>query len=335
MRCNQLKRREFIAVVGGALVGWPRATYAQQTNRMPLVGVLMGLAEGDPQSDIRAKALLQELAARGWTEGRNFRILFRYAPAGTDLSRSYAKELVELGADVIVAQTTPIALALQRETSTIPIVFVNVVDPVGSGLVASLARPGRNVTGFTHFEPSFVGKWLTMITEIAPNVRRIAMMFSPKTLPPFKVYTRLAEAIAPSLGIQLIEMPVINASDIERALDNFGSDENGALVALPDLTTTMHRDLIVALANKQRLPAVYPFSFFVRAGGLMSYGADIIDQYGRSADYVDRILKGAKPAELPVQAPVKFETAINLKTAKALGFSVPATLVAQADEVIE
>jgi putative ABC transport system substrate-binding protein len=335
MQRDQLKRREFITVVGGALIGWPRATYGQQVRRTPLVGVLMGLAEGDPQADIRAKTLLQELATLGWTEGRNVRILFRYAPAETDLSRSYAKELVELGADVIVAQTTPIALTLQRETSTIPIVFVNVVDPVGSGLVASLARPGRNITGFTHFEPSFVGRWITMIKEVAPSVRRIAIMFSPKTLPPYMMYTRLAGTVAPSLGIQPIEMPVTNASEIEGALDNFAREENGALVALPDLTTTMHSNLIVALANKHRLPAVYPFSFFVRAGGLMSYGANIIDQYRRPANYVDRILKGAKPSELPVQAPVKFESAINLKTAKALGFTLPATLVAQADEVIE
>jgi putative ABC transport system substrate-binding protein len=213
-------------------------------------------------------------------------------------------------------------------------VFVNVVDPVGSGLVASLARPSANITGFRHFEPSFVGKWLTMITEIAPSVHRIAM-FSPKTLPPYKIYTRLAEAIAPTIGIKPIEMPVTDASEIERALDDFAREENGGLVALPDLTTTIHRDLIVALANKHRIAAVYPFSFFVRAGGLMSYGADDVDQYRRPADYIDRILKGAKPVDLPVQSPVKFETAINLKTAKALGLTVPPTLQAVADEVIE
>jgi putative tryptophan/tyrosine transport system substrate-binding protein len=330
-----MRRRKFITMLGGGAAAWPLATYGQQTNRMRLVGVLMGLAEADPEAEIRAKVLLQGLAALAWTEGHNVHIVFRYAPAGTELGRRYAKELVELGADVIVAQTTPIAVALQRETRTIPIVFVNVVDPVGSGLVASLARPGGNITGFTHFEPSFVGKWLTMITEIAPSIRRAAMMFSPKTLPPYKIYTRLAETVAPSFGIKPIEMPVIDASDVERALNDFAREENGGLIALPDLTTTIHRDLIVALANKHRLAAIYPFSFFVRAGGLMSYGADNDDQYRRPADYVDRILKGAKPADLPVQAPVKFETAINLKTAKALGLTIPDTLLASADEVIE
>jgi putative ABC transport system substrate-binding protein len=331
----QIRRRDFITLLGGATTTWPLMAHGQQTDEMRRVGVLMGLAEADPEAQTRAKALVQGLATLGWTEGRNVHILFRYAPAGTELARSYAKELVELPADVIVAQTTPIAVALQRETGTIPVVFVNVVDPVGSGLVASLARPGGNITGFTHFEPSFVGKWLTMITEIAPSVRRIAMMFSPKTLPPYKIYTRLAETIAPSFGIQPIEMPVTDASEIERALDDFAREENGGLITLPDLTTTIHRDLIVALANKHRLVAVYPFSLFVRAGGLMSYGADLIDQYRRPADYVDRILKGAKPTDLPVQAPVKFETAINRKTAKALGLTVPATLLVQADEVIE
>jgi putative ABC transport system substrate-binding protein len=330
----EMKRRDLLTVIGGAAAAWPLAARAQQTDRMPRVGVLMGQPEADPETEIRVKALMQGLAALGWTEGRNVHIFLRYLPAA-ELARAYAIELIELGCDVIVAQTTPLAVALQRETRTVPIVFVNVVDPVGSGLVSSLARPGANITGFRHFEPSFVSKWLTMITEVAPSVRRIAMMFSPKTLPPYKVYTRLAEAIAPSVGIKSIELPVTDVSGIERALDDFAREENGGLVALPDLTTTIHRDLIVALANKHRIAAVYPFSFFVKAGGLMSYGADIVDQYRRPADYVDRILKGAKPADLPVQAPVKFETAINLKTAKVLGLTVPLTLQALADEVIE
>jgi putative tryptophan/tyrosine transport system substrate-binding protein len=328
-------RREFITLLGGAAAAWPRAARAQQPDGMRRVGVLMGYAEADPEAKLRADILLQGLAELGWIEGRNVHILFRYAPAATELGRSYAKELVEARADVIVAQTTPIALAVQRETRTIPIVFVNVVDPVGSGLVASLARPGGNITGFTHFEPSFVGKWLTMIREIAPGVRRVAMIFSPKTLPPYKVYTRLAETAAPSFGIKPIEMPVLDASEIERAFHDFAAEENGGLIVLPDLTTTIHRDLIVALANKHRLAAVYPFSVFVKAGGLMSYGADNNDQYRRPVAYIDRILKGAKPAELPVQAPVKFETGINLKTAKELGLTVPATLLVQADVVIE
>ena len=255
-------------------------------------------------------------------------------PAGPIRLQVLAKELVALQPDVILAHSTPIAAALQRESRTIPIVFVNVSDPIGSGFVASLARPGGNLTGLLLYEASITGKWLAMLKEIAPRLARVALLSQPQG-PAYDYFLRAAEAAAPSLAIELVPSPVENAADIERAIESFARVPNGGLLLPPDTTTIVHRDLIIALAARHRLPAVYAFRLFVAAGGLMSYGTDHVDMFRQAASYVDRILRGAKPADLPVQAPTKYETTLNLKTAKALGLTVPPGLLVAADEVIE
>ena len=327
-----MKRRQFITLLGGA-AAWPLAARAQQAERVRRIGVLTAFAEDDPEIRARLAAFRQGLEKRGWSEGRNVRIDYRFAPASAQM-QVLAKELVALQPDVIFAHSTPVTAAVQRESSTIPIVFVAIADPVGSGFVASLPRPGGNMTGVMHYEASVIGKWLAMLKEIAPRLTRAALMGNPKTTP-FDYFQRAAEVTAPSLGIEPVPTLVENATDIERAIASFASAPNGGLVVIPDVAAVVHRDLIIALAARHRVPAVYFARYWAAGGGLMSYGNDFVDVFRQAAPYVDRILRGDKPADLPVQAATKFETIINLKTAKGLGLTVPPGLLVAADEVLE
>ena len=323
-----MKRRNFIQGIVGSAIGWPLAARAQRASRIRRVGMLVTINDPD------MKAFQQELEKRGWKEGSNILIDFRYAPAGAQ-AQALAKELVALQPDVIFAMSTPATVALQKETRTIPIVFNYVTDPIGTGFIESFARPGGNLTGLMAYEPSIVGKWLQMLKEIAPNTKRVALLGNPKT-GPYDYLLRAAEAAAPPLGIVAVPSRVENdAADIGRAIAAIAGVPNSAVIMMPDSTTNAHVDLIITLTARNRLPAVYIHKFQVRAGGLMSYGLVDADYYRQAAYYVDRILRGAKPAELPVQTPTKYETALNLKTAKALGLTPPAGLLVAADEVIE
>jgi putative ABC transport system substrate-binding protein len=328
-----VRRREFIALVGGA-VAWPLAARSQQLDRIRRIGVLMYYAESDPQGQSRITAFKQGLQEKGWIEGGKVRIDYRWAAADADRIRIYAAELVELAPDVILASAPAVLRALQHQTSTVPIVFVSVADPVGAGFVASLAKPGGNITGFTNFEFSLAGKWLELLKQIAPHITRVAVIQNP-TNPTAAGYLRVIDAAAPALGLQLTTVAVHDAASIERAIDAYARDSSVGLILLPELSMTSYRELIVARAALHRLPAVYPFEFFAAIGGLMSYGPDGLNPYRQASSYVDRILKGEKPGDLPVQAATKFELVINLKTAKALGLTIPPTLLARADEVIE
>jgi ABC-type uncharacterized transport system substrate-binding protein len=328
-------RRALISLLGGAAV-WPLAARAQQGERMRRIGVLMGLPENDPDTNARLAGFREAVAGLGWLEGRNIRIDYRFAPAGAG-APVLAKELVALQPDVILANSTPVTAALQRETRTIPIVFTGVTaDPIAEGFITSLARPGGNVTGLLLFETSVNGKWLAMLKEIAPRLARVALVVNPKTAPYYVYHLRAAEAAASSLGIELVLNPIGNtAAEIEGAIESFARVPNGGLVLIPDTNSNLHRDLIIALAARYRLPAVYSDCFFVAAGGLMCYSTNRFDQFRQAASYIDRILRGAKPADLPVQAPTKYETVVNLKAAKALGLTVPPGLLVAADGVIE
>jgi ABC-type uncharacterized transport system substrate-binding protein len=327
-----MRRREFITLLGGA-AAWPLAARAQGAERMRRIGVLAGDAEDDPEMKARLAAFREGLERSGWSEGRNVRIDYRFTANNPDQYQPLAKELVSLQPDVLLAYATPVAAAFQRESRTTPIVFVSVSDPVGSGLVASLARPGGNLTGFLLYEEGVTGKWLAMLKEIAPGLSRAALIANPRRTP-YDYFVRSAKSVAPSLAIELAPSPIENAADIERVIESFARQPNGGLVFLPG-TPTEYRDFVIALAARYRMPAVYYSRLFVAAGGLMSYGTDIFDQSRQAASYVDRILRGANAGDLPVQAPTKFETIINLKTAKALGLTVPSGLLVAADEVIE
>jgi putative ABC transport system substrate-binding protein len=336
-----MRRREFITLLGGAAVApsttWPLAARAQQSGSMRRIGMLTGNTEGDPQSVAGLAAFTKALLELGWTDGRNIRIDHRFAAADVDRMQAFARELVSLQPDLIVGQATPVVAALQRETRTIPIVFVNASDPVGSGFVASLPRPGGNITGFINIESSMSGKWIEMLKDIVPRVTRAALMFNPETATYFAYYLQPFEAAARSYSVEPMAAPVHTAADIERVVASLGDRPDTGLVVMPDTFTGTGRnlDLIVSLAARYRVPTIYPYRFMVAAGGLVSYGTDTADLYRRAASYVDRILKGAKPADLPVQLPTKFELAVNLKTAKTLGIDMPATLLGRADEVIE
>jgi putative tryptophan/tyrosine transport system substrate-binding protein len=327
-----VRRREFITLLSGAAAAWPLIVRAQQAERMRRIGVLMGYAEDDPETKPRLVAFRQMLEKRGWSEGHNARIETRFAPG-----RNYeplAKELLATQPDVILAHTTPVAATLRRENSAIPVVFVSVSDPIGSGFVATLARPGGNFTGVLNYEAGVVGKWLAMLKEIVPRLERVALVANPKTSP-YDYFLRAAEAAATSLAIKILPSTVATGADIERAIESFAAAPNGALLLSPDSTIVLHRDLIIALAARHKLPAVYPYRFFVVAGGLMSYETDQVALFRLAASYVDRILRGDKPADLPVQAPTKFETTVNVRTAKALDLTVPPGLLVAADEVLE
>jgi putative ABC transport system substrate-binding protein len=331
-----MRRRDLIAMVGGAAVVWPLAARAQQPDRKPRIDVLMGYAEKDLDAKAQLSAFTHRLHELGWTEGRNVRMDFRWASGNVDQVRMFARELVDLQPDVILAQTTPVTAALQQETRTIPIIFVVVVDPVGSGFVASLTNPGGNLTGFLNLEASLSSKWLELLKEVAPGVTRAALLFNPETAPRGGTYhLPVAEAAAESLAIKPIAAPVHDDDEIERVISSLGREPGGGLVVLPDLYVAVHRASIIAAAARNNVPAVYDASFFVRDGGLLGYGPDEPDIFQRSASYVDRILRGEKPRDLPVQAPTKFELMINLKTAKALGLTIPFSLLARADAVIE
>ena len=328
-----MRRREFITLLGGVAAAWPAVARAQQSERMRRVGVLMAAAADDPEYQARVEALQQALGQLGWTISRNVRIDTRWATTDADRSTS-AAELVALAPDVILASGETIMPALRRATRTVATVFVQVADPVGAGLVDSLARPGGNVTGFMVFEFSLSGKWLELLKQIAPAVTRVAVLRD-SAIGTGTSQFAVIQAVAPSLGVEAIPVNVHDASEIERSVGALARSGNGGLIVTAGALTNAHRDLISALAARHRLPAVYPYRYFVAAGGLISYGPDVIDQYRRAAGYVDRILKGEKPADLPVQAPTKYQTVINLKAAKALGLNVPQSVLARADEVIE
>jgi putative tryptophan/tyrosine transport system substrate-binding protein len=330
-----MKRRDFITLLGGA-AAWPLAVRAQEADRIRRIGVLVALAEDDPEIKARLAAFRQGLEKRGWSEGRNVSIDTSFAPdSSADRVQVLARELIALQPDVIFAQTTPVVAALQRESRTIPIVFVNIADPIGSGFVASLPRPGGNITGVMLYEASVTGKWLAMLKEIAPRLERAAFVTNPKTAPFYNYYLRAAESLSPPLGIKVVPSLVESIADIERTIEAFARAPNGGLLLPPDVNTNVHRDLIIALAARYSLPAVYFSRLIVAAGGLMSYGVDFVDMSRQAASYVDRILRGDKPSDLPVQAATKFETTVNLKTAKALGLTVPPGVLVAADEVIE
>lgn len=329
-----MKRREFITLLGGAAT-WPLATRAQQPEQMRRVGALVGLPENDPEVKSWITAFEQTLQRLGWSLGRNVHVDYRYAPAGAHV-QTLAKEVVAAQPDVILSYSTPASLALQRESRTIPIVFVGVADAIGSGLIVSLARPGGNLTGLMMYDASVAGKWLSMLKEISPNLKRAALVINPKSAPYYRYFLEAAQAAAPSIGIELEFSPIEDsASDVERVTESFSRVPDGGLVVLPDSTVQIHRDLIIGLAARYKLPAVYNFRIFVVAGGLMSYGVSWANELRNSATYIDRILRGADPADLPVQTARKFETTLNLKTAKALGLAVPGVLLVAADEVIE
>jgi len=330
-----MKRRQFITLLGGAAVAWPLAVRAQQAERMRRVAVLDSFAASDSEAQSWFKAFMQGFAVLGWTDGRNVRIDVRWAGGEVNQIQTFAKELVDLHPDVVFAVTTPSVIAILRETRTIPIVFALVTDPVAQGLVETLTRPGRGVTGFTIFEPAIGGKWVQVLKEIAPEIARAAVIFNPDTAPYYRLYMSSIEAAAPSFAVKTFEAPVRSRVEIEAAISKLAREPAGAVISMSDTFPAVHRDLIIALAAHYRLPAVYPFRFSVMDGGLISYGVDLSDMHRQAASYVDRILKGEKPADMPVQLPTKFELVINLKTAKALGLEIPSPLFARADEVIE
>jgi putative ABC transport system substrate-binding protein len=327
------KRRNFIALLGGA-AAWPLRARAQQGERMRRIGLLMAVAD-DREGQARVTLLKERLQELGWTDARNIQIETRFGGADAGRIRAHAAELVALAPDVLVGHATPGTRALRQATSSIPIVMVGVADPVEQGFVSSWAHPGGNITGFTLIDFQMVGKWLEMLKEAAPGVSRAALMFNPNTAPSYYVYLRSFEAEPRSIAVEVAAAPVRNTAEIEEAIAKLGREPGGGLIVAPEAFTVLHHQLFIRLAQEHRLPAVYGYRTYVPQGALMSYGPDVYDVFRRSASYVDRILKGAKPADLPVQQPTKFELAINLKTAKALGLQIPDRLLALADEVIE
>ena len=340
MQFGQLKRREFITLVGGAAVAAPaapfrlRAAQSQPRDRVRRVGVLMGLAADDAESQARLAAFAQGLQQAGWTVGQNLRIDYRWGAGNADTMRKHAADLVALAPEVILAHSSAAVAPLLQASRTIPIVFTIVADPVGAGFVGSMAHPGGNATGFTNFEYGMGGKWLELLKEITPRLTRVAVLRELAIAAGPGQFGAI-QAVAPALGVELRPIDVRDAGEIERDITAFAQGSNGGLIITGSPAATVHRDLIIGLAARFRLPAVFNSRFYVTGGGLMAYGPDFVDQFRRAAAYVDRILKGEKPADLPVQAPTRYELVINLKTAKALGLEVPLTLLARADEVIE
>jgi putative ABC transport system substrate-binding protein len=327
-----MRRREFISLLGSA-AAWPLAARAQQPERVRRIGVLMAYAEDNPDGKPRLAAFAQRLQELGWTDGRNIRVEYRWSGGDAERTRRYAAELVALAPDIILAGNTSTVGPLQQATRTVPIVFAGVVDPVGAGFVDSLARPGGNITGFTQFEYGMSGKWLELLKEVAPRVTRAAVLRDVTIAGTGELAA--IQTVAPSLGVEVSPLGSRDVDEIERGLAAFARSPNGGLIVATGASAVGHRQLIIALAARHRLPAIYPYRFFVTIGGLISYGPDRVDPFRRAADYVDRIFRGEKPADLPVQAPTKYELVINLKTAKALGLSVPPALQARADEMIE
>jgi putative tryptophan/tyrosine transport system substrate-binding protein len=329
-----MKRRTFITLLGGVAAAWPLAARAQQSKRVRRIGVLMNLAADDPEAPTRVAAFAQGLQELGWTMGRNVQIDYRWGAGVADLYRRYGAELVALAPDLILASGVPAVRAVQHASRTMPVVFVDTTDPVAAGVVASLARPGGYATGFMQFEFGVSGKWLELLKEIAPGVARAAVIRNPMT-PAGSGQLGAIQAVAPAFRVEISPIDVRDTSEIEHAIAAFAGQPNGGLIVLSSSLAWAHREQIIGSAARHRLPAVYPFRIYVNAGGLVSYGPDKIDSYRRAAGYVDRILKGEKPADLPVQAPTKYELVINLKTAKALGLDLPLHLQQLADEVID
>jgi putative ABC transport system substrate-binding protein len=331
-----MKRREVIKFIGVAATAWPLAARAQQRDEVRRIGVIVNVAADDPEARTSLAAFKQALQQLGCCEGHNLQIDFRGTAGDPERMQAFAKEIVALQPHVILTRSTPVTAALLKQTRTIPIVFTVVSDPVGEHFVESLARPGGNATGFTNVESSLTGKWLELLKEVAPGIKRVAFIFNPKLAPGGgSYYTRLIEASAPTFAVTPTVAPVHDAAEIERAIGEFAREPNGGLVVLPDATTLVHRKLVIALADRHRVPAIYAFRIIVMDGGLISYGIDVVDQWRQAAAYIDRILKGAKPAELPVQLPTKFAMDINLKTAKRLGLNVPLLMQQRADELVE
>ena len=330
-----VRRRHFITLLGSAAAAWPLGARSEQVDRLRRIGVLTGFSENDPEGQRRVTAFLARLRELGWTDGRNVRIEYRWGAGDASRIRAHAAELVRLGPDVILVNSSSVLRPLQQETRSIPIVFVQVSDPVVSGFVASLAHPDGNTTGFTPAETSMGGKWLELLKEVAPGTNVVAIILSSASGQASAAIWRAAEAVAPALGVRLTMSPVRDGTEIERAVQDFAQQSNGGLVVQPDPVTNAHRKLIISLAVQHRLPAVYGYRYFVTDGGLISYGIDPADPYRQAASYIHRILMGEKPADMPVQQPTKFELVINLKTAKAIGITVPPMLLARADEVIE
>jgi len=331
-----MRRRTFISLLGGAAAAWPLGGRAQQGPGVRRIGILMAYSENDREYQSHLAAFREELQKLGWTEGRNVRIDYRWAALDPEMMRRFARELIALQPDVILSSSSPTTVSLLEETHSIPVVFANIVDPVGSGLAASLSRPGGNATGFMLFEASLAGKWLELLKEIAPRVSCVAALFNPATAPRGGAYYLASlEAAAKAFGMEVTASSIHIESDLETVIATQARQPNAGLIVMPDAFLVGHRVEVTSLATRYSLPAIYFYRIFAEIGGLASYGNDSVDNYRRSAAYVDRILRGAKPSELPVQAPVKFELVVNLKTAKALGLDIPATLVARADEVIE
>ena len=329
-----MRRREFITLIGSA-AAWPLAARAQSPSPVRLVGVLMGTAEGEPAGQSYLAAFRGALTKLGWIDGRSVRFDYRFSGGDIERMRAYAAEVVDLAPDVIVVHSNPFLVALRQVNRTIPAVFAQIADPVGSGFVDSLARPGGNLTGFANFEAEIGGKWLEILNQIAPKVSRAAVLLHPETAANVALL-RAAESASASLGVTVTAAGVHDAAEIERVITAFAGEPNGGLIVIPHVIIGVHRDLIAQLAARYSLPAVWPFRTFIATnGGLVSYGIDVVDLFRRAADYVDRILRGAKPRDLPVQSPTKYELVINLKTAKALGLTVPPSLLANANEVIE
>jgi putative ABC transport system substrate-binding protein len=331
----KVRRREFITLIGGAAATWPLVARAQQGERMRRIGVLMAFTENDQQGAARVAAFQESLQKLGWVQGRNIQFDTRWAGANTETMKKFAKELVTLQPDLILSNSTPTTKALLQQTHTIPIIFAVVTDPIGSGFIKNFARPGGNVTGLTNIESTMGGKWVELLKEIAPRITRVAILFNPKTATYAEFFLNPFKSAAANLGVEPIIAPVQDKSELEPVFAAQARAANSGLAVMTDSFTSVHRAEIISLAAYYRLPAIYPFTFFVKLGGLLSYGNDLLDNFSRAAAYADKIFKGLKPSELPVQAPVKFELTINLKTAKALGLTVPPLLLYRANEVIE
>ena len=328
-----MQRRTFLRLLGGSMATWPLSANAQQAETTRRIGVLMETSANDAEAQSLLRITRQRLEELGWTEGRNIRLEDRWAAGNSNRLRAYANELVQLKPDVLVGEGTPVVAALQQTTRTIPIVFVNANNPIASGFVESIARPGNNITGFVSFEPQMGGKWLQMLKEIAPDIARVALLHNPQTHT--GQHFPSIDAASAALAVKTTRVPFSEAANIEISLGDFAREPQGGLLVLPDNSTNLHRDLICALAARYRLPAIYPFRRFVSSGGLAYYGADTNDMYQKLAGYIDRVLRGVNPADLPVQTPTKFELVVNLRVAKALNLTIPPTFLAHADEVIE
>jgi putative ABC transport system substrate-binding protein len=330
-----IRRREFVVALGGAAAAWPLAAQAQRPDQVRRLGVLMAVAESDADVQKGIAILRQTLKELGWSEGHNLRIDYRWSGGDAAIIQTLAKELLDLQPDVLIGHSTPSAKALLKQTTVIPIVFLTVTDPLGQGLVRSLSNPGGNITGFSVFEFSLGGKWLELLKQIAPGVRRVFAIYNPETAPYYGLYLQSISAALPALAVESVAAPVHNVTDIENVIRKVANQADNGLFVLPDSHNVVHRKRIIELAAKFRLPTIYYFRYFASDGGLLSYGPDELDLFKRSAGYVDRILRGTDPSDLPVQQPTKFELVINLRTAKEMGIEIPAALLASADEVIE